>query len=319
MNVEAVKLLRELSQISHIVGDSYRTKAYQDAIAGINSLDWELTADKLISTKISGVGKNIKKKLLEYVKTGSISELVKLRNTKEVKAYDAFTKIAGVGPTTIMKWMTAGIYTLPDLRKRLAKKKITLTHMQKYGLLYYADLNDRIPRDEVRQIGEFVQQLLEKITHDDLISEIAGSYRRGNASSGDIDIIMTSKIFKPMILSELLDVLGHDHNFIDALSVGKERVTFLYKSPMSHKVRQVDVLNLPFDQYYSGVLYFTGNADFGVALRGYAKLKGYKLNQKGLFANGKVITPSSEKEIFDILDLVYIEPEDRNEARIIPL
>lgn len=39
---------------------------------------------------------------------------------------------------------------------------------------------------------------------------------------------------------------------------------------------------------------------------------GYKLNEYGIFKNNKNILVKSEKEIFDLLEMKYLEPQERN-------
>jgi DNA polymerase/3'-5' exonuclease PolX len=175
---------------------------------------------------------------------------------------------------------------------------------------------------------------------------ICGSYRRGLPFSSDIDILIsnpTINISNPLILREIKTMLERDPNYIIELSIGKERYTFLYRSSASNKVRQIDILNLPYFQYYPGILYFTGSWEFNERMRGYAKQHGFRLNQKGLFrittrtskSRGKtakyikksssagptqftetLIVTNSEEEIFSALGLQYVAPENRNVSAI---
>ena len=54
----------------------------------------------------------------------------------------------------------------------------------------YDDLKSRIPREECRQLYEIIRA--EAVTIDPKIwIEIMGSYRRGQETSGDVDILIT--------------------------------------------------------------------------------------------------------------------------------
>lgn len=54
----------------------------------------------------------------------------------------------------------------------------------------YDDLNSRIPREECRQIFEIIRA--EALAIDPKVwVEIMGSYRRGQETSGDVDILIT--------------------------------------------------------------------------------------------------------------------------------
>lgn len=54
----------------------------------------------------------------------------------------------------------------------------------------YEDLKSRIPREECRQIFEIIQAEARSIDPKVWI-EIMGSYRRGQDTSGDVDILIT--------------------------------------------------------------------------------------------------------------------------------
>lgn len=316
-----IQVLDELTKIADMMGEVYRAKAYAKAVTEIKKLPYEITIGN-ISTKIPGIGEGIKNKIIEFLRTGKIEELEKLKSDPKMKSYDVFSKILGVGPAIIKKWHAQKIYTLVDLRKAISTGKVVLTNMQKYGLMYYEDLNTRIPRDEVIQLSEYIKQLIYRLDPK-IIFTVCGSFRRGFNTSGDIDILISNEfVFDEKLLLNLIEVLKNDKNFIDTISEGPERVTFLYKSAISEKVRQIDVLNLPYESYWAGVLYFTGDWQFNNIVRGYAKKHGYRLNQKGIYktigGKLKLIPVKSEKEIFDILKLQYIEPKDRDAEAIKP-
>ena len=320
-NEEIILMLERLAQIADLRGDTHREKAYRGAILGLRSINWSIknNPERLEKEKIAGVGKGIKNKLTEYVTTGKIDELVKLENSKDVLAYQELSKIAGAGPKIVATWIRSGIYTLAELRQQLALGNIELTTVQKYGLAYYNDLNQRIPRAEVESLGTSVIKKIHELDPTALC-EITGSFRRKLETSGDIDIITSGKYS----LKELSDKYSADPFFIGIFAVGVERLTFIYKSPISGIVRQIDVLRLPIEQYWSGILYFTGSWEFNTAMRSYAKSKGFLLNQRGLFKiRGKtetLIKVGSEKEIFDIIGIRYVEPQSRiNVSNIVPL
>lgn len=312
MNDEIITMINRLAQIAELRGETHREKAYLGAVLGLKALTWSIkdNIERVRNEKIVGVGKGIKNKLIEYASTGQIAELVKLENSRDIRAYSELSKIAGAGPKTVADWMQHGIYDIAELRKKLAQGEIELTSVQKYGLMYYNDLNHRIPRAEVASLGESVITQI-RLLDPKSMCEITGSYRRGQLDSGDIDIITTGNYS----LQILVNSYSKDPNFIATFLVGTERLTFIYKSPTSNKVRQIDVLRLPMEQYWPGILYFTGSWEFNAAMRGYAKSRGYMLNQRGLFKirgrTESLIKVDSEREIFDICGLKYVEPKDR--------
>lgn len=80
---------------------------------------------------------------------------------------------------------------------------------------------------------------------------------------------------------------------------------------------RIDLRFVPMESYYPAILYFTGSQQFNVRMRQVALEKGYTLNEYGLHhvhvvQKGKKIVVHSEKEIFDILGIVYLEPYERD-------
>lgn len=308
MNSEILSLFSELADIFDILGDVYRMKAFRTAITRIAQLNWSIkdNPSRIITEKIPGVADGLKKRLLEYARTGEIAELNKLRKDKRMRAWNIFTKIIGVGPAVIHDWLELKIYTLSSLRKRIARGDIVLNKMQQYGLRFYDDLCTRIPREEVWEISEKLRGLIQFQQFN-----LAGSYRRGALTSGDIDIVC---VCSAEDMKRFHENLINDPGYIDTLSIGASRETFLYK--LKHYVRQIDILYVPREEYWPSMLYFTGDWGFNEVMRGHARRKGYRLSQHGLYQfigkKLKLIPTVTEQDIFKKLELPYMEPSERS-------
>ncbi len=316
-NSALLKLLTELQEIYDILGDQYRGQSLRVAIAELKKIDFPITAttfEQFAAQKRAGIGPGMLGRIKEFVTSRHIAELDILRESAELRAHKELGKIVGVGSATVNKWLKLGVNSLPTLRKAIGAGVVKLNNMQKYGLLYYNDLNTRIPRQEVAAIGALIRAQLMCIDPD-IIFEIAGSYRRGRADSGDIDILVSNRTkFHDSLLSEYEEILRADSNYVATLSSGPERLTFLYR--YIGIVRQVDILNIAFASYYAALLYFTGSYTFNTKMRGTAKAKGYRLNQAGLYkvqkSGGlKLIPVTSEAHIFELLSYPYVAPGDR--------
>lgn len=318
MNERIVAILEELRDLSELMGEHFREKAYRIAAETIQGLPTDLTpeaADALTTKagKLPGIGPGIAAKIQEFISTGAVAELEKLRADPQVVAYKSLTGIAGVGPATAKRWIGEGIQDVNSARRAVEAGTLTVNHMQQLGLEHYDDLRQRIPRAEVTAIGAAIKAHV--IGADpNAIFEIAGSYRRGAESSGDIDILITNaRVFDDDLLHKIAELLRADRAFIGELSAGSERLTFLYR--WNGIVRQVDLLNITYRSYYAALIYFTGSWEFNQRMRTLAKKKGFRLNQAGLFRiNDRTHTPipaSSERDIFDLLGMPYIEPKER--------
>jgi DNA polymerase/3'-5' exonuclease PolX len=78
--------------------------------------------------------------------------------------------------------------------------------------------------------------------------------------------------------------------------------------------RRIDIRVVSYQSYYTSLIYFTGSKNFNIDLRNKLLQKNYSLNEyflTDLNDNTKKIL-KSEKEIFEILKIDYIKPEDRN-------
>ena len=82
--------------------------------------------------------------------------------------------------------------------------------------------------------------------------------------------------------------------------------------------RRIDIRILPADQFYCGVLYFTGSDLFNKEMRAWALDKGFTLNEYSIrpLDAGKVplepLPVSSEEDIFDYIGYDYKQPSERN-------
>jgi DNA polymerase beta len=318
MNISIKSMLYEMARHKHYTGAKGGEKAYNKALEAISTLKWEInksTLGQLSKLKIPGIGPVITSKIEEFVKTGKVKELEQLRKLPVVKSYIELSKINGVGPMTIRKWNKLNVYTLRDLRNKVAKKEIILTNNQKIGLTYYKDLNTPIPHNEVREIGNFVLNTLIRIDPN-IVFNITGSYRRGAERSGDIDILISNKLrYTPTILPRYNNVLQLDPLYIATISIGQVRLTYICKSLTSGLVRKIDILHVPYESYWLALNYFTGSYTHNIMLRSLAKSKGYHLTHLHLqkVVKGKTINIpiESEYDIYNILGLEYLAPNKR--------
>uniref|UniRef100_T1JNH2 BRCT domain-containing protein n=1 Tax=Strigamia maritima TaxID=126957 RepID=T1JNH2_STRMM len=93
------------------------------------------------------------------------------------------------------------------------------------------------------------------------------------------------------------------------------RIVELAECERNWKAVRVDVIITPAHQFPFALVGWTGNKNFNRSIRNYAKKKlNMRLTSNGLwsYTNQQRICASSEKDIFNLLNLDYINPEDRN-------
>lgn len=82
--------------------------------------------------------------------------------------------------------------------------------------------------------------------------------------------------------------------------------------------RRIDITLFSIDNFYTGLLYFTGSGEHNRQMRIIALEKGYKLSEFGLYpigltgVEGEPVHITCEKDVFDILQIPYREPKDRD-------
>jgi len=304
--------LDKLRRIYDVLGDDYRAAAYKKAQESLANYNGNYSMEELLG--LDGVGRGIASKVIEFRRTGRIEKLEELRKDPKIVAWKLFSGVLGAGPETLKKWIEMGLKTLADLKTAAATGKITITKTIRLGIKYYSDLIGRIPRAEVAAIGAQICKIGAGIGA--LSScELVGSYRRGAAESGDVDVLICGRMTD--FLAKLKQRLADEGNCIDILSCGKEKMTLLWQyDGAGGTTRQVDIMYVAPTNYYAALSYFTGSYSHNTRLRGLAKRAGMKLNQNGLYKKDKngawsPIPLRSEKDIYAAIGVDYIAPSSR--------
>jgi len=268
-NKEFIKILGEFYDVMIKKGEAFRARAYKVAQETIMKIKEPIYNANELKGK-PGIGATILAKLEEYQKTGKINALEKEKQNPLI----VLTQIHGVGPKKAEKLIADGITSIEQLRENQDR----LDNVQKLGLKYYEDTIKRIPRDEITQFKEKLSQIFEKYTPKGSSFVIAGSYRRGEPTSGDIDVLMTNKDNNGKLYNIILDKLKEDNIILDFLSKGEVKSMAVVKISDDKPARRVDFLYSPPKDFGFTILYFTGSKEFNTAMRQRAKDLGYTLN-----------------------------------------
>ena len=85
----------------------------------------------------------------------------------------------------------------------------------------------------------------------------------------------------------------------------------------NNPVRRIDIRYIPRTSVGAAKLYFTGSGDFNKNMRTYALKNGYTINEYGIYklkadkSKGLKMKTRTEKDIFDVLKIEYVEPQNR--------
>ena len=312
-NEEFIKILTQMSDLLRLKGEPFRARAYQKAIDSLILYDDDITEVEQIKN-MKGIGKTILSKLKEYVDTGSIKALEKEKNNPIY----LFSNVYGIGPKKAKELVSKNkIKTIAELREHQDE---LLNDKQKIGLKHYEDILKRIPRNEIIQYESKLKTIFKTVANKDSTFQIVGSYRRGAAHSGDIDIIICDPSNDVNVFHKFLDKIIEKKILIEVLSRGD--VKSLGVSKLRGKpARRIDFMFTPKNEYAFAILYFTGSKNFNTLMRGQALKKGYSMNEHGMYkmVKGKKTTKlkkyfPDEKSIFKFLDIEYREPVERQNS-----
>lgn len=320
LNEDFIAVLGELETVMSKKGEFMRSRAYNKAQQALLTLGEDIVAvDQLSGVK--GIGKTIMAKLKEFQETGQIAALER----EKANPMLVFSEIYGIGPKKAAELIAAGITSVAELRKHKDK----LNDKQLIGLQYYEDIQQRIPRAEIGKYEELLRKTLATVSGSGKSGsgarmEIVGSYRRGNKTSGDIDIILTNADDDAGLVKRMVERLIADGVILHVLAQGKSKALVVAKLPGSNVARRLDFLYSPPAEYAFATLYFTGSKVFNMLMRQRALDMGYTLNEHGIhrMVSGKKgakvegVFPA-EEDIFAFFKMKYKAPEERVNARAI--
>ncbi len=296
-------------------GRKFQAIAYSKFLAKLKALPAVQSFDDV--AEAAGKGK-IADKVREIIETGVLGAAQRAREETNVGAYEELLAVYGIGPVRAKALVASGIGGVADLRDAVAEGRVELTAAQMLGLEHYEDILERIPREEMDQHKEVIEDMADPVLTD---ISIVGSYRRGAESSGDIDVLITM----PSSLSAA-DISQHFTEYVDRMIESGYIIGVLAQGPTKclaicqlpdGKARRLDLLMIPRYEYAYALLYFTGSDQFNVAMRRWALEKGYTLNEHRMAPTGDAPEPPvmlKEQDIFRFLGLKYIIPTERKGA-----
>ena len=317
-NKKLIDNLKILADYERINKEPFKVKAYEKVISSIELFDKKIETLEDIKL-LKGVGKKIEDKIIEFLNTGNIEEVVSVLNDPKYILGNKLKGIYGVGPAKITELMTK----IEDFEE-LKQHPELLNDKQKIGLKYYDDMNLRIPMAEGKQHLKVVGKILNTL-YSGIEFEFVGSFRRKNKDMGDIDILIKNR--KGLVLKDVIKQLEDKSYIIEKLAQGNNKFMGICRLSPELPARRIDILVADPSYYYFALLYFTGSYNFNIYMRKIALTKGLSLSEygfkeavagaaaAGVATNKNIIDTSdsinSEEDIFKYLGMVYVEPHRR--------
>jgi DNA polymerase/3'-5' exonuclease PolX len=340
-------IFREISEHYAVVakpnvqGDYYRARVFKQAARQIQYLDFPLNdyedavrARDLFNWADDGssscfdllveILEEEKACLEEEAYTGrpmnrrSPQRLLDLLANSVIVGTRGLVGVHGIGPAKAQElFADHKISSVAELRARLAAEPVPgmanlkLNKAVLAGLRYYEDLQQRIPRAEVEAIVNIVREHAERVAPGVTVQAV-GSYRRGSASSGDVDILVThddddiGRNLKDILLESLASVGLISAELAGGFETKKDElikqeigngaawsVSFMgivklpehlappgLPRPLLHRRMDIKVYAKRLEPY--ALLYFTGSERFNRSMRHWAKMNYKSLSDRGL-------------------------------------
>jgi len=219
-----------------------------------------------------------------------------------------FESVHGIGRVKALELYEQGYRTLEQLHSAP-----DLTAAQINGLRYYNDIRERIPRSEMDVIISTLTFLFSwfRVAGQPLIWTTAGSYRRGDPTSGDIDILI-SQTHPNVSIQTIVDKLKPSGLFLEILALGKRKCMAIIAG--LGKARRMDIRLFKPNEWAYAMMYNTGSYKFNILCRNKAISLGYRLNEYTMLdSQGNSIPAESEEQICALLGIRYYPPEERTE------
>lgn len=308
---DVIRMLAEMAKLTALDEGSpqaFKVRAYENAIAGIDSFPEELSGlGKADLVKIKGVGGSTADKIIELETTGRVSKLEALRD-KYPPPFVELTKIPGLGPKTLkMLRSELGIEGIEDLRAALQEQRLRdlpglgeKSEEKIAKAIERLGLHGKDRRTPLVEVFSFANALAQRLCEIEGVQSAVpcGSIRRFSETIGDVDIVVATEspgVIPPAALAfpEVAEVIGS----------GETKTSFLTREGL-----QVDIRTVHPSQVGSALLYFTGSKTHNIALRQQAMGRDWLLSEYGLFEGDELIASETETQIYEALGMQFVPP-----------
>jgi len=311
-NSDVSDIFNKMADLLEIEGaNPFRVRAYRNASRSVSSLSRSVS-DMLESgedlTDLPGIGKDLAGKIKEIVETGSLALFEELEG-KTPSGLSQLMKVEGLGPKRVRALnRNLGVTSLKELEEAARKGKVR--ELDGFGekteqkileeLEAYEGIEKRIKLIEAEQRARSIVEYLKGVKGVKKIT-VAGSYRRRKETVGDLDILVTCKRG-----AQVMERFVNYEDVKKVVSQGNTRATIILRSGL-----HVDLRVVPQVSYGAALHYFTGSKAHNIAVRKLGVKKNLKINEYGVFKGDDRIAGKTEKEVYNQVDLPYIEPELR--------
>lgn len=319
-NSQIADVLDEVADLLEFQGaNSFRVRGYRNGARAVRDLTESVAAivdsepQRLL--EVDGIGSGVAEKCVTLVKTGELPQLKELLE-QTPESVLTLLRIPGLGPKRAAQlFKELQVATLDQLKAACEAGQVRelkgfgakTEQAILAGMAVATAAGQRMLWAAVDEVAEALRAHLADCPGVEQL-ELAGSYRRGLETVGDLDVLV---------------VAGEGSAVRDRFAQFPDVATVLSRGGTKMSVRlnsgfQVDLRIVPPESFGAALQYFTGSKQHNVVLRGMAKQRGLKVNEWGVFRivgeREEYIAGATEGEVYAALDLPLFPPELR-EAR----
>ena len=323
-NGDLARVFHEIGDILEVKGElAFKTIAYHRAADAIGRSPIDLVAAYRTGSppKVAGVGQAIADKITEFVTTGRMLYLERLREEVPASLVEIL-RIPGLGPKNVKRFHDElGVLSLGDLEAAAKAGRVRelrgLSERTEQLILEGIERLATQPRRMLlHRAEENIEAMIDALASTPGVSliEPAGSFRRKKETIGDLDLL--AETTDPDALMARFTGLG----IVDAVigRGGHKSAVRLLRGP------QVDLMVMPPGAAGPYRIHFTGSKEHNVRLRARARDRGWSLSEYGfqrIGGDGEILTGeeaelrtfATEAEAYHFIDLPFIEPELRED------
>ena len=313
-NADIAVVFEEIADLLEIEGENpFRIRAYRNAGRVLRGLRDE-AADMLAAgrdlSELPGIGTDLAAKIRNLVQTGSTDLLDRLHK-KLPPSLSELLRIPGLGPKRVAALYRKLKITTPA-ELQAAAKAGKLAKLEGFGPKIVEKITvavetkaatpQRLTLAAATAEANPLVATLEKVPGVKRVA-IAGSYRRGRETVGDLDILATAAARSPV-----MDRFAAYERVQEVLSHGSTRSSVVLRGGL-----QVDLRVVSDDEYGAALHYFTGSKAHNIAVRRLGQQRGFKINEYGVFKGDRRVAGATEESVFAAVGLPFIPPELRED------
>ncbi|KAI1462481.1 Nucleotidyltransferase [Annulohypoxylon moriforme] len=310
--IEELYKVRTLRQLKN---DEIGVRAYSTSIASLSAYPYLICKPTEVS-RLPGCSDKIAELYRQWKSKGRLEEVEEAKTDPRMSVLQEFYGIWGVAATTSQEFYKKGWRGRDDI---VENGWDSLTRVQQIGLKYYDELQEKVSRSEVEEIGQTILNHTNKLRKG-FQMVIGGGYRRGKTESGDVDVILShpegavTSNFITEIVNSLESVRYITHTLIMSMKNSErgqtpvpwkgqnlkagagfdtlDKALVVWQNPHWDKKmsannpnphRRVDIIISPWATAGCAVIGWTGGITFERDLRRYCKHeKGLKFDSSGV-------------------------------------